>query len=550
MNQGSPSQTSYAQKRQAAVLSRMSEPVGMILVHRYHRDLAVVGFKLNGGRVILKRWSKTGEESKSTLPRSEGYSCSLVFMSPRITRWSLVVSFSMYQAPTWPSSWNSRWNFRFRRTIPDGSSCYEAIKRGDLRTLQHHLSSGELRLTDSTSDGQSLLHVSILCLRNKFIARLNMVAVACGVPLPTVNCNLSFERRGGCQYSKRPWEVSSTDSHFTAFSKICRTPLHLTTRESFLNQTPSKYDDIYECARRLLDNGADIMQQDMDSRSPSHFFYTHVSMKILLNYREDIDFWMQDRAGMTILHWIAWNQQSTLSILPHSHQNTSGFSCLEIKDATGRSMLHFAARQGNLDFVTFLLTSPYATTMSMPDNDGRSLLHYAVQYGSLDVIDLLLDANFRIDAVDARGRTVLHEAADWESLPAVRRLIERGASYLLAYKDWNGRTPLEVAQQNIGIFWMPEPEKMVEYLQSLMQERNVGETTELECLEVEGTTPEIESTTPGVESTTPGVESTTLPLHRSQVSMVIVALALVVLFQSFLLWRHNSVDLHLGSSEL
>jgi hypothetical protein len=161
MNQGSPSQTSYAQKRQAAILSRMSEPVGMILVHRYHRDLAVVGFKLNGGRVILKRWSKTGEELKSTLPLSEGYSCSLVFMSPRMTRWSLVVSFSVYRAPVWPSSWNSCWNFRFRRTIPRISSCHQAITRGDLRTLQHQLSSGELRLTDTTCYGWSLLHVSI-----------------------------------------------------------------------------------------------------------------------------------------------------------------------------------------------------------------------------------------------------------------------------------------------------------------------------------------------------------------------------------------------------
>jgi hypothetical protein len=167
VNQGSPSSTSYSRKRQAAVLSRMSEPIGMIRMHQYHRDLAVVGFKLRGGRVILRRWSKTGEESKSTLPRSEGYSCSLVFMSPRITRWSLVVSFSMYRAPVWPSSLNFRWNFRFRRTIPWDSSSYDAIKRGDLRTLQHHLSSGELRLTDSTSSGQSLLHVSILCLRNK-----------------------------------------------------------------------------------------------------------------------------------------------------------------------------------------------------------------------------------------------------------------------------------------------------------------------------------------------------------------------------------------------
>jgi hypothetical protein len=161
MSQGSPSQTSYFQKRQAAILSTMSEPVGMILAHQYHKTLAVVGLELRGGRVILRHWSKTGEELKCTLPLSEGYSCSLVFISPRMTRWSLVVSFSVYRAPVWPSSWNSCWNFRFRRTIPRNSSCYQAIKRGNLRTLQHQLSSGELRLTDTTCYGWSLLHVSI-----------------------------------------------------------------------------------------------------------------------------------------------------------------------------------------------------------------------------------------------------------------------------------------------------------------------------------------------------------------------------------------------------
>jgi ankyrin repeat protein len=368
-----------------------------------------------------------------------------------------------------------------------------------------------------------------------------MVAVACGVPLPTLHRNLSFERRGGCQYSQQPREVSSTDSHFTAFSKICRTPLHFTTRESFPIKTPPQYDDVYECARRLLDNGADIMQQDMDGGSPLHFFYTEVSMKISLNYREDIDFWMQDRAGMTILNWIAWNRQSPLSILPHSHQNTSGFSCLEMNDVLGRNMLHLAAQGCNVDIVAFLLASPYAATMSMPDIGGSSPLHYAVQGGEVDIIDLLLDTDVKMDAVDARGRTVLHDAAEWNSLPAARRLIERGASYLLAYKDCNGRTPLERAQLNTRGGYTAG-EEMVKYLQSLAQEQNCAETPQLESTEIEGPTLEIESTMPGAESTTP-------PLHRPQVSMVIVVLVLVMLFQSFLLWRHNSLGLHLGSSE-
>jgi hypothetical protein len=202
INQRSPPQTSPAQKRQSAVLSRMSEPVGMILVHRYHRDLAVVGLKLRGGRVILKRWSDVGVESQSTLPRSQGYSCSLVFMSPRITRQSLVVSFSMYQAPVWPSSLNIRWNFRMRRTMPKNSSCLLAIRMGDLQTIRYQLSSGKIHLTDNTFDGNSLLHVSVLYLKNIPTVRLIMLDLVCCNLQPTLHRNISLERRYGCQHSQ------------------------------------------------------------------------------------------------------------------------------------------------------------------------------------------------------------------------------------------------------------------------------------------------------------------------------------------------------------
>jgi hypothetical protein len=169
LDQRSLSTTSHTQKRQWAALSRMSEPAGVIVIHQLHKEFAIMGVNLHGGSVILKRWSDEGAESRTTLPRSKGFSCSLVFMSPRITRWSLVMSFSMYQAPVWSSSLNVRFNFRMRRILPRNSSCYDAIEKGDLRTIQHQLTSGELRLTDIDSNGWSLLHVSVFCLKHRFV---------------------------------------------------------------------------------------------------------------------------------------------------------------------------------------------------------------------------------------------------------------------------------------------------------------------------------------------------------------------------------------------
>jgi hypothetical protein len=178
-NQANPQESSYAQKRRSAVLSKMSEPVGMIAVHQFRKQLAIVGVTVRGGNVILKRWSDAGVESQSTLPRSKGYSCSLVFMLSRITRWSLVISFSVYQAAVWSSGMNMRFNYRMRRIIPDNSSCFAAIKMGDVRTIQLQISSGELRLKDVDSRGNSLLHVSSFCLGKTFTTQLKIVVTVC-----------------------------------------------------------------------------------------------------------------------------------------------------------------------------------------------------------------------------------------------------------------------------------------------------------------------------------------------------------------------------------
>jgi ankyrin repeat protein len=199
-------------------------------------------------------------------------------------------------------------------------------------------------------------------------------------------------------------------------------------------------------------------------RSPLHHFYNPVLKEIMLRYREEIDPWMRDQRGMTILHWVAWSRRSSHQVLPHSHQNANGLSCLELKDAQGKSMLHYAVQRGNVDLISFFLASPYATTMSMLDLSDRSLLHYATESSQVDTIDLLLDANFKMSAVDAKGRTVLHHAATRDNLLAARRLIQLGAAYQLACEDCDGRTPLELAH-------CFEAKSVVAYFQSLEQEQ-------------------------------------------------------------------------------
>jgi ankyrin repeat protein len=305
-----------------------------------------------------------------------------------------------------------------------------------------------------------------------------------------------------------------------------RTPLHLAIMfASAIHLTLDQQASLYECARRLLDDGADVQQQDTNGRSPLHCFFSDMSMDVILRYGEDIDPYMQDKYGMTVLHLAARASRSLRLIMSHAHQKINGLSCLEIKDRCGRSVLHHAVQEGNLDLIISLLASPYATTISMPDSTGVSLLHYAVDSPRVDVIDLLLEANFKIDAVDASGRTILHQVALTGRLDIAHRLIQLGASYQLGCKDHFGLTPLELAQEYSRTL-------VAEYFLSLKQERNYGDTQKLEMTEIEGNTPPSHSTP-----------------HSAPRSMIIVSLLLVVLLQSFLLWWQNNVGVPLTSRE-
>jgi ankyrin repeat protein len=304
-----------------------------------------------------------------------------------------------------------------------------------------------------------------------------------------------------------------------------RTPLHVAIGIASCHPKPDQQASFYECARRLLDNGADMQQQDANGGSPSHFFSSDMSTNVMLRYGEDIDLYMQDKCGMTVLHWAAGASRSHRLIMSRANQKTNGLSCLEIKDGRGRSALHYAVQDGNLDLITSLLASPYATTMSMPDSTGRSLLHHAVYSSRIDVIDLLLNANLKMDAVDASGRTILHQAALHGHPDIARRLIQLGASYQLECEDCDGQTPLEIARQRSN-------KLVAEYLLSLKQERGYGDTQKLAITEIEGKTP----------------PSHSAPRSASR-SMTIVFLVLVVLLQSFLLWWQNYVKVPVISQE-
>lgn len=222
----------------------------------------------------------------------------------------------------------------------------------------------------------------------------------------------------------------------------------------------------FNCARFLLDSGADILRQDIGGRTPVHTFYNDFTGHMLKNCIEVIDPWEQDMQGMTVMHFVCWSSKSSVRTIsrfaaePFRQQPPPEMSCLEIKDNLGRSVLHFASQRGNIELMRFLLTHPRAQKLMEPDYVGRSLLHYATESSRVHSIDLLLEHGLELDALDDEGRTVMHHAAMRNNLVAVKRLLDLGACPQLSLRGKGNKTPLELARAYRSYL-------VVEYLQTI-----------------------------------------------------------------------------------
>ncbi|MGL9761743.1 MAG: ankyrin repeat domain-containing protein [Wolbachia sp.] len=222
----------------------------------------------------------------------------------------------------------------------------------------------------------------------------------------------------------------------------------------------------------LIGKGADISAKDKDGRNPldvakGHQYDNVVEYlqqaelrlnKQLLTAVQDGDFAKvkdlvsrgasldaanidaQDKDGKTPLHFAA--QEGNLDMVQFFLGRGAK---IEAKDIYGWTPLHFAASSDKLDIVKFLFNKN--ANIKARDIYGDTPLHVAAQYSNkLEIVEFLLDkdANDINDVTNDRS-TLLHVAVEGNKLDTVKFLLDRGAD--IGVKNVHNQTPLELAIQ-------------------------------------------------------------------------------------------------------
>lgn len=115
---------------------------------------------------------------------------------------------------------------------------------------------------------------------------------------------------------------------------------------------------------------------------------------------------------------------------------------LDCKDAAGNSILHMAAKAGDLDQATRMVQRD--GQVDVLNNDGQTPLHVALLSRQGEVAQMLLRARASVTRADASGNVALHQAALGGDLQIVQTVFNEANTLLLRNKA--GRTPAEEAR--------------------------------------------------------------------------------------------------------
>ena len=183
----------------------------------------------------------------------------------------------------------------------------------------------------------------------------------------------------------------------------------------------------------------------------------------------------RDEVGNTLLHQ-AVLQNDVTDVTLCLEKNVFD---LEAKNTEKATILHCAAKTGNIEVVSLLLKKE--AKLEARDKHGETPLFTAIRHQNEQVVEHLITSGANLEARNDRQETVLHLTVPWGNTKILQLLLKRNPN-LLEAKDQDAMTPLFTAlryrQEEVA-------EQLIKYGADL-EARNNNQETLLYCASREG----------------------------------------------------------------
>jgi serine/threonine-protein phosphatase 6 regulatory ankyrin repeat subunit A len=203
----------------------------------------------------------------------------------------------------------------------------------------------------------------------------------------------------------------------------------------------------YNLMEVLLNNGGSATTPDKHGYTPVHWACYCGHDKCLENLLEKCDELSSGNA-FTPLHCAVIRDSESCAELLLERMDTSD---INFKDSGGRTAVHAAAFNDNIDCMQLLVSRGGATNLA--DNMGRTPLMMAAYFGHTNVVDLLMSRlslpveKLNLCHVDQQDNTALHLACLQGHEDCAMAILEKCSDEIIQMANSDQKTPLHISSK-------------------------------------------------------------------------------------------------------
>ncbi|KAL2286025.1 hypothetical protein FJTKL_07270 [Diaporthe vaccinii] len=196
-------------------------------------------------------------------------------------------------------------------------------------------------------------------------------------------------------------------------------------------------------AMRFFLRQPDLDVNMTDSQGNTALYLSEDINVVGLLLEKGLDANIQNVDGNTALHCALERRCEELAQLLLTSTNLDG----DMVNKKGEQFIHIAAAKWDIATFKTLAATPLNRNINMPAGNGETVLHVAARMGNIDVVEYLLSTSrIAVNAQDEKGRTALHLACEKGHVDVVKDLISAPLIYVNT-RDERRQTPLHLACQ-------------------------------------------------------------------------------------------------------